>query len=68
MGKPAVAIALTAGERAELAGLAYRRRTVQRLARPPRGIVLAASGRDREPKRIAEVWARSKYRRQMGVG
>ena len=33
MGKPAIAIELTAEERAELEGLANRRRTAQGLAR-----------------------------------
>src|SRR5229473_4026026 len=44
MGKPAVAIELTAGERAELEGLASRRRTAQGLARRARIVLAAAEG------------------------
>src|SRR5712692_5635185 len=44
MGKPAVAIELTAGERAELEGLASRRRTAQGLARRARIVLAAAAG------------------------
>jgi transposase-like protein len=44
MGKPAVAIELTAGERRELEGLAGRRRTAQGLARRARIVLLAADG------------------------
>jgi len=44
MGKAAVAIALTDGERRELEGLAGRRRTAQGLARRARIVLLAAEG------------------------
>src|SRR6266568_1792206 len=44
MGKPAVAIELTAAERAELEGLASRRRTAQGLARRARIVLAAAAG------------------------
>src|SRR5215475_14626008 len=44
MGKPAVAIDLTAEERQELEGLAGRRRTAQGLARRARIVLLAAEG------------------------
>lgn len=44
MGKPAVSIELTDGERRELEGLAGRRRTAQGLARRARIVLLAASG------------------------
>src|SRR6266446_284433 len=44
MGKPAVAIALTAAERAELEGLASHRRTAQGLARRARIVLGAAAG------------------------
>src|SRR6266700_1913278 len=44
MGKPAVAIALTAAERVELEGLASRRRTAQGLARRARIVLAAAEG------------------------
>jgi transposase len=44
MGKPAVAIELTAAERAELEGLASRRRTAQGLARRARIVLAAAEG------------------------
>src|SRR5258708_4562116 len=74
MGKPAVASALPAAERAELAGLANRRRTVQRLARRA-GIVLAAAD-GIESQEIAEVlgadqntagkWRRRFAERRMG--
>ena len=54
MGKPAVAIDLTAEERQELEGLAGRRRTAQGLARRAR-IVLLAEGL--ENKEICTVLA-----------
>jgi transposase len=44
MGKPAVAIELTPAERAELEGLAGRRRTAQGLARRARIVLAAAAG------------------------
>jgi transposase len=44
MGKPAVAIELTPAERAELEGLAGRRRTAQGLARRARIVLAAAQG------------------------
>ena len=44
MGRSAVAIELTAGERGELEGLAGRRRTAQGLARRARIVLLAAEG------------------------
>ena len=44
MGKPAIAIELTAEERAELEGLANRRRTAQGLARRARIVLAAATG------------------------
>ena len=44
MGKPAIAIELTAEERAELEGLANRRRTAQGLARRARIVLAAAAG------------------------
>ena len=44
MGKPAVAIELTAEERQELEGLAARRRTAQGLARRARIVLRAAEG------------------------
>ena len=44
MGKPAVAIELTTAERAELEGLASRRRTAQGLARRARIVLAAAAG------------------------
>jgi transposase len=44
MGKPAVAIELSAEERRELEGLAGRRRTGQGLARRARIVLLAADG------------------------
>lgn len=44
MGAPAVAITLTAAERAELEGLAKRRRTAQGLARRARIVLAAADG------------------------
>src|SRR6266478_4084564 len=44
MGKPAIAIELTAAERAELEGLASRRRTAQGLARRARIVLAAAAG------------------------
>jgi transposase len=44
MGKPAVAIELSAAERAELEGLASRRRTAQGLARRARIVLAAAAG------------------------
>ena len=44
MGKPAVAIELTEAERAELEGLAGRRRTAQGLARRARIVLLACEG------------------------
>src|SRR6266851_3094441 len=44
MGKPAIAIELTAAERAELEGLASRRRTAQGLARRARIVLAAAEG------------------------
>jgi transposase len=53
MGKPAIAIALTATERAELEGLANRRRTAQGLARRARIVLAAAEGMENQV--IAEV-------------
>lgn len=53
MGKPAIAIALTAVERAELEGLANRRRTAQGLARRARIVLAAAEGMENQV--IAEV-------------
>lgn len=53
MGKAAVAIALTAAERAELKGLAGRRRTAQGLARRARIVLAAADGM--ENKAIAQA-------------
>src|SRR5215469_15656675 len=53
MGKPAVAIELTAEERAELEGLANRRRTAQGLARRARIVLAAAAGMENQI--IAEV-------------
>ncbi len=44
MGRPAVAIELTAAERCELEGLARRRRTAQGLARRARIVLAAAEG------------------------
>jgi len=44
MGRPAVAIDLTGSERAELEGLAGRRRTAQGLARRARIVLAAAAG------------------------
>src|SRR6266849_4730911 len=44
MGKPAIAIELTAAERGELEGLASRRRTAQGLARRARIVLAAAAG------------------------
>lgn len=44
MGKPAVAIELTEGERSELESLAGRRRTAQGLARRARIVLLACEG------------------------
>src|SRR5712691_12185905 len=44
MGKPAIAIELTAAERAELEGLASHRRTAQGLARRARIVLGAAAG------------------------
>jgi transposase len=52
MGKSAIAIELTAAERAELAGLAGRRRTAQGLARRARIVLAAAEGT--ENKAIAQ--------------
>ena len=46
MGRTAVAIELTATERAELEGLAGRRRTAQGLARRARIVLAAAEGTD----------------------
>src|SRR5215469_1183631 len=48
MGKPAVAIELTAEERAELEGLANRRRTAQGLARRARIVLAAAAGMENQ--------------------
>jgi transposase len=48
MGKPAVAIDLTPAERAELEGLAGRRRTAQGLARRARIILAAAEGMENQ--------------------
>jgi transposase len=48
MGKPAVAIELTAAERAELEGLASRRRTAQGLARRARIVLAAAAGMENQ--------------------
>lgn len=53
MGKPAIAIELTAIERAELEGLANRRRTAQGLARRARIVLAAAEGMANQV--IAEV-------------
>src|SRR5438128_10634677 len=44
MGRPAIAIELTAAERAELEGLGSRRRTAQGLARRARIVLAAAAG------------------------
>jgi len=44
MGKPAVAIKLTAEEQGELEGLANRRRTAQGLARRARIVLAAGEG------------------------
>jgi transposase len=46
MAKAAVAIELTAAERAELEGLAGRRRTAQGLAKRARIVLAAADGRE----------------------
>lgn len=46
MGKAAVAVELTVAERAELEGLARRRRTAQGLARRARIVLAAADGRE----------------------
>jgi len=48
MGKPAVAITLTAEERNELEGLASRRRTAQGLARRARIVLLASEGHENQ--------------------
>jgi transposase len=48
MGKPAVAIELSAAERAELEGLASRRRTAQGLARRARIVLAAAAGMENQ--------------------
>jgi hypothetical protein len=66
MGKPAVAITLTAAERAEREGLASRRRTAQGVARRAR-IVLAAADR-MENQAIAEFWASIRTPSANGVG
>jgi transposase len=67
MGKAAIAIELTAGERSELEGLACRRRTAQGLARRARIVLAAADGV--ENKTIARSLAAdentvSKWRRR----
>src|ERR1051325_11532851 len=46
MGRAAIAIELTAAERAELEGLAGRRRTAQGLARRARIVLAAAEGNE----------------------
>src|SRR5215813_1048381 len=71
MGKPAVAIDLTAEERQELEGLAGRRRTAQGLARRARIVLLAAEGL--ENKEICTVLAVDpntvgKWRRMRNAG
>src|SRR5579863_904938 len=48
MGKPAVAIRLTAEERSELESLARRRRTAQGLARRARIVLLASEGHENQ--------------------
>jgi len=48
MGRPAVAIELTAAERFELEGLANRRRTAQGLARRARIVLAAAEGMENQ--------------------
>src|SRR5919201_4028147 len=53
MGKPAVAIELTAAERSELESLASRRRTAQGLARRARIVLAAADGMENQT--IAEL-------------
>jgi hypothetical protein len=53
MGKPAVAVTLTAAERAELESPASRRRTAQGLARRARIVLAAADGMENQA--IAEV-------------
>jgi transposase len=48
MGRPAIAIALTAAERCELKSLANRRRTAQGLARRARIVLAAAEGMENQ--------------------
>ena len=44
MGRPAVAITLSAAERQELEGLAHRRKTAQGMARRARIVLAAVAG------------------------
>ena len=64
MGKPAVAIDLTAEERQELEGLAGRRRTAQGLARRA---CLACCGRSGEQRDLYGAGCRSEHSRQMAA-